>query len=234
MARRARIVVPGLPHHVTHRGNRKANIFLDDEDRILYLKLFRKYSAYYKVWIWAYTLMINHIHAIVVPSSREALSKTIRETHASYAAAFNRKYALTGSLWEMRFYSCAMEEPHLWAAVRYVERNPVRAGIVSRAEDYLWSSARAHVASIADPLLDQGLPLVGAIANWSDWLAAEDADSQIKAIRQATSTGRPYGSDKFIDRLEMEFGDRVRAQKRGRKVKPKEAAAVQDELFGRQ
>ena len=109
-------------------------IFLDDQDRILYKKILRKYSAFYGVLIWSYTLMINHIHGILVPPSKEALSNTLREAHATYAAAFNRKYELTGSLWEKRYYSCAMEESHLWAAVRYVERNPVRAGLVSQVK----------------------------------------------------------------------------------------------------
>jgi putative transposase len=217
MARRGRIVVLGLPHHATQRGNRKTRIFFDDEDRTHYLALLREYSRKYEVLIWTYSLMPNHTHNIVVPPSEDALSKMFRDVHGTYGSDFNRKYGLTGHLWEARFYSCAMDEPHFWAAVRYVERNPVRAGMVGRAEDYEWSSARAHVTGAPDPVLDPGLPLIGIVGNWSEWLAAENLDDQVKAIRQATATGRPCGSEEFLVEIEKQIGKTVRPKKRGRK-----------------
>jgi putative transposase len=217
MARRARVVVPGLPHHVTQRGNRRSDVFFDAEDRHLYFELLREYSLWHRLRVWVYTLMTNHIHLIVLPETESALSNALRDTHAAYAAAFNRKYGLTGHLWQARFYSCVLDDDHLRHAVRYVERNPVRARMVLRAEDYPWSSARPHVLGQPDRYLDDGLPLIGSLENWSAWLAICDAEEPIRAIREATATGRACGSDDFIRRLESQCGRSLRPQKRGRK-----------------
>jgi putative transposase len=231
MPRRSRIVVPGCAHHVTQRGNHQANVFRDDEDRFHYMRLLREHSAKYDLWLWTYTLMTNHIHAIAVPHSKAGLSDVFRNTHSVYGRWFNKKYGLSGHLWQGRFYSCVLSESHLWAAVRYVERNPVRAGIVSRAEDYRWSSARAHVYAKPDPLLDSRLPLLGAIGNWSEWLVAADVESQLNAIRTATAKDYPFAEDAFVERLETELGRRLRPRKVGRKPKPKvESEAAQGSL----
>jgi putative transposase len=181
------------------------------------MRLLREHSAEYKVALWSYTLMTNHIHAIVVPASVTALSDVFRNAHSVYGRWFNKKYGLSGHLWQGRFYSCVMSESHLWAGVRYVERNPVRAGIVRRAEDYRWSSPRAHVYGSPDPLLDAGLPQVRLVGDWSQWLAANDADSEIKAIRKATAKDYPFAEDPFVKRLELELGRPLRPQKVGRK-----------------
>ena len=141
MPRRSRIVVPGCAHHVTQRGNHRADVFRDDADRFHYIRLLHEHATAHDVWLWTYTLMTNHIHLIVVPQSATALSEAFRNAHSIYGRWFNKKYGLSGHLWQGRFYSCVLSESHLWAAVRYVERNPVRAGIVDRAEDYRWSSA---------------------------------------------------------------------------------------------
>ena len=217
MSRRARLVVPGLPHHITQRGNRRGDIFHEPEDRLLYMELLREYFDWYRLRLWAYDLMTNHVHLIAVPETALALSKALRDTHAAYAAEFNRKYGLTGHLWQARFYSCVLDDAHLWHAVRYVERNPVRAGMVSSAEDYAWSSAFAHAHGEQDRYLDDGLPMVGVVQDWSAWLAESDGAESTMAIRQATSTGRVCGSDDFIDRLESQYGHPLRPQKRGRK-----------------
>jgi putative transposase len=225
MPRQARIVVPDCAHHVTQRGIRGASVFHDEEDRIQYRSLLRERATCYGVLIWVYTLMTNHIHTIVVPRSDNALSETFRDTHSEYGRGFNQKYGFSGHLWQGRFFSCVLGESHLWRAVRYVERNPVRAGMVKRAEDYRWSSARAHVHSTPDPMLDSGLPLIGAVGNWSEWLAAEDAPAELKAIRDATAREQPLGDEDFLLRLEAQFGRPMRPQKRGRRVK----AAVEEE-----
>jgi putative transposase len=219
MPRRARIVVPGCAHHVTQRGNRGGVVFLDDEDRFLYMNLLREQSEIRRLLIWVYTLMTNHIHTIVVPESESSLYETFRNTHSVYSQCFNKKYGLNGHLWQARFYSCVLDEAHLWAAVRYVERNPVRAKMVERAESYRWSSARAHVYGAPDPLLDPGLPLLSMVENWSQWLAAEDAPSELAAIRKSTSRDLPLGDEAFIQGLEARFGRPLRERKRGRKPK---------------
>ena len=147
MARLPRIAVPETAHHVTHRGNRKADIFLDDIDRWFYIKLLTAHLAKHSVRIWAWCLMTNHVHFVAVPARGDSLTKAFQRVHGDYANYFNGKYSVTGHLWQGRFKASVLDERHLWNAVRYVERNPVRAGLVRRAEDYRWSSeiGRAHV-----------------------------------------------------------------------------------------
>jgi len=224
MSRKSRVVAPGFAHHITQRGNRQSDVFRDQDDRLQYLKLLRQNSTRCGMWIWAYALMTNHIHAIVVPHSPTALSETFRNTHSAYGSWFNWKYRCSGHLWQGRFYSCVLDEGHLGSAVRYVERNPVRAGIVDRAEDYPWSSARAHVCGRLDFVLDDGLPLAGLIEDWSQWLSANDTSCELEAIRTATAKHLALGSDEFILRLEAELGRPLRPGKRG----PKEKAAVEE------
>jgi putative transposase len=231
MPRRARIVVPDCAHHVTQRGNRGANVFRDDEDRFRYNEILREKTISQGVLIWTYTWMTNHIHAIVVPESEAGLAKTFRDVHSTYGRWFNRKYGLAGHLWQGRFYSCVLDESHLWSAVRYVERNPVRAGIVQRAEDYRWSSAAAHVHRSPDPLLDPGLPLLEAIGTWAEWLAATDLPSELEAIRNATARDFPLGKEEFVGGLEAKLGRRLRPQKKGRKSKGHEGKGQQQDLL---
>src|SRR5689334_13660723 len=231
MPRRARIVVPGCAHHVTQRGNRQADVFRDDEDRFHYMRLLREHSASHGVSLWAYALMTNHVHTIVVPHTPTALADVFRNAHSVYGRWFNKKYELNGHLWQGRFYSCVMSESHLWAAVRYVERNPVRAGMVRRAEDYRWSSARGHVYRRSDPLLDSGLPLVGVIGDWSAWLAPDDLESDLRDIRKATAKDFPFAEEAFVKRLELELGRPLRPQKTGRKKKHPIEAKDQQRSF---
>jgi len=169
MPRNARIVAPGFPHHITQRGNYRQKVFENDADRKKYLALIKEYSGKYGLKIWAYCLMVNHVHFIAVPSSADSLSKTLRQANTFYSAYFNRKMEQTGHLWQGRYYSCVLDEPHLVTAVRYVENNPVRAGLVSKAEDYLWSSAAGHVYGVNDPLLSEDLPLLNMITDWREY-----------------------------------------------------------------
>lgn len=178
--------------------------------------------------LWTYCLMTNHSHMIVVPDTESALSDALRDTHGAYATLFNRKYGFSGHLWQARFYSCVLDEQHLQHAVHYVECNPVRAGMVDRAEEYPWSSAVPHVLAIKDRYLDAGLALIGVVQDWSGWLAGEPDENAISAIREATATGRACGSEQFVRRMEDYTGRPLRPQKRGRKPKPTEIAEGQD------
>jgi putative transposase len=220
-----------MAHHVTQRGNRRGDVFLEAEDRHLYLELLREYSVRYRLRIWAYNLMTNHTHLIAVPDSNSALSDALRDTHGAYASLFNRKYGFSGHLWQARFYSCVLDEEHLAHAVRYVECNPVRAGMVGRAEDYPWSSAGPHVLGTEDRYLDAGLPFVGAIRDWSAWLAREADENAVWAIREATATGRPCGSEEFVKGIEAYSGRCLRPQKRGRKPRPTDATEATEVLL---
>lgn len=136
MPRIARATVPGTPHHITQRGNNREIIFFDDKDRRRYLKWLKEYTNRHRLEVWAYCLMNNHIHLIVVPEREESLGNALRDTHMRYAQYINRRYRRSGHLWQGRFFSCALDSAHLLAAVRYVERNPVRAGFVMRSEEW--------------------------------------------------------------------------------------------------
>jgi len=219
MPRIARVVAPGLPHHVTQRGNRRADVFFDKPDRRRYLSLLAAYAERHGVAIWAYCLMSNHVHFVAVPAEGESLGRTYRDTHQAYAAWLNRKMGQSGHLWQGRFFSCVLDDPHLWAAARYVERNPVRAGLVTRAEDWPWSSAAAHCGRREDPLLSP-IEMPWPVPDWSAYLRDED-EAETTAIRRQTCTGRPWGGDGFIKTLESSLGRILHPRKRGPKPKPK-------------
>ena len=191
MARSARLVSPGCPHHVTQRGNRRQNVFGDDQDRLKFIELLQQYLRRHRVAIWSYVLMTNHIHLIAVPQSLSSLSSAMRDCLSDYALFFNRRYGYIGHLWQQRFYSSMLGWDHVWNAVRYVEQNPVRAKIVDRAENYPWSSARFHCGiRKSDPLVSAESPLIGAIPNWSEWLKDEESLGEFDRLRRNTRTGR--------------------------------------------
>lgn len=216
MPRHARVVPPGCPIHVTHRGNRRAPIFLGAGSERRYLHLLQAETERFGLEVWAYCLMSNHVHLIVVARDPDALSKAMHRAHGQYAQWINARQDWSGHLWANRFFSTPMDDAHLWAAVRYVECNPVRAGVVERAEDYPWSSARAHVLQFADPLLAPKRPFPGHVGNWSAWLAQEPDDALENEIRVRTTTGLPAGDASFVERLEGESGRKLTAAPRGR------------------
>ena len=219
MSRVARVVAPGYPHHVTQRGNRRADLFEVDADREAYLRFLQKYALRHGLAVWAYCLMTNHVHLVVVPEREESLGRALRDAHTVYAMYFNRRTRLTGHVWQGRFYSTPKDDPHLWAAVRYVEQNPVRAGLVERAEDYPWSSAAAHCGLRPDAVLSAGFPEPGIIEDWKAWLSEAEDEEAIARIRQQTHTGRPCGSARFLTHLENMLQRVLRPRKRGRKSK---------------
>jgi len=212
-------VAPGFAHHITQRGNRQMDVFETDDDRLTYLRFLKKYAAQYNLSIYAYCLMTNHIHLVAVPADETALGKALRDAHTVYAMYFNTRTALSGHVWLGHFYSCPLDEQHLWAAVRYVERNPVKAGLVEQAEQYRWSSAAGHCGLGADDLLSVDFPPPGVVEDWSAWLAQPDEESVTAYIRQQTKTGRPCGSETFLDQLEGLLKRTVRRKKPGRKPK---------------
>ncbi len=155
MGRIARVVIPGVWHHITQRGNRRQTVFFRDSDRKQYLDLLRRYCARYGVKVTGYCLMTNHVHVLAVPLSQASLARAFGRAHNDYSRWLNVARGDTGHLWQSRYYSCPMDDDHQWAALRYVELNPVRAGLVAAAEDWVWSSAAAHVgANDAAPFLD--------------------------------------------------------------------------------
>ncbi|MFH1562693.1 MAG: transposase [Nitrospirota bacterium] len=221
MPRIARVVIPDIPHHLTQRGNYQQIVFQSKEDREQYLFWIKEYGEKCGVKIWAYCLMDNHVHFIVVPQSSDSLARTFNQSHMRYSQYFNRRMGQRGHLWQGRFYSCPLDEAHLYTAVRYVERNPVRAGLVEQGEDYPWSSALSHVKGVKDPLLSQDLPLLKEIPNWSQYLFIPEEERIVKQIRSCTATGRPAGSESFVVRLEELLGRVLIPKSRGRPRKGK-------------
>jgi len=218
MSRIKRVVVPDMPHHVMHSGNRGADVFFDDQDRRQYLALLGRYARRHALAIWAYCLMPDHVHFVAVPAGAESLGHTFRDTHRAYATWLNRKTRERGHLWQGRFGSCVLDDEHLWVCVRYVERNPVRAGLVDRAQDWPWSSAAAHCGLKSDPLLSR-IRMADPAAGWETYLRQQDPEHLVGAIRRNTRTGRPCGRPGFTTHLESVLSRRLAPQKPGRKPK---------------
>jgi putative transposase len=217
MPRIARVVIPEIAHHITQRGNRRQDVFFSDDDRQEYLRLIFEYSVQAGLLILAYCLMTNHLHLVGIPILAVTLSKVFGPVHTQYAQHFNAVVGSGGRVWQSRFYSCPLDNDHLWRAIRYVERNPVRAGMVIRAEDYAWSSARAHCGLRTDPLLTSlPEPKLCASGNWSAWLHDPEDEDVLKKLRLCTRTGRPCGTKNFADELEAHLDRRLRALPRGR------------------
>jgi putative transposase len=221
MARLARVVVPGLPHHVTQRGNRREAVFFADGDYRAYLDLVSAAAQRSGTAIWAYCLMPNHIHFILVPSDLDGLRATFAEAHRRYTAQIHAREEWTGHLWQGRFSSTAMDERHLLAAARYVPMNPVRAGLARRARDWPWSSARAHLAGRDDGVASVA-PLLDRIGDFAAFLRADEDEAAVMAIRRSRTTGRPVGAKDWIKALEARTERSLAPGKRGRKPRAPE------------
>ncbi len=224
MTRLARVVAVGVPHHVTQRGNARQFIFNTDADRKVYLDLLRQSIELHSLALVGYCLMSNHVHLITVPGKVDVMSRALKDTHGRYAAYWNTVHRSSGHVWQGRFYSCPLDEWHLWKALRYTELNPVRAGLVPKAERWEWSSAGAHCGAVQP---DAHLAMELWRARWSEFswrtfLATGETESELATIRQCTHTGRPLGTREFIGSLEREMHRTLAAQRRGR---PRKVAA---------
>ncbi len=219
MPRQARTVFAGVPHHITQRGNRREEVFYTDEDRTTYLDWLYEYSQKHKVEILAYCLMTNHIHLIALPKTEDGLQSVLKPLHMRYAQRFNRERGWQGHVWQGRYFSSALDEHYLWNAIRYVERNPVRARMVRRSENYLWSSAAAHCGNREDKLLttkSYWKKQIESIGDWSAWLAEGDSEEEMVILRRNVEKGLPCGSERFIRKLEKRVGRLLRYRPMGR------------------
>lgn len=216
MARLARVVASGLPHHVTQRGNRRQQVFFDEGDYQIYRTLLAEGCGAAGVAVWAYCLMPNHVHLILVPSDDDGLRAALAEAHRRYTRHVNFREGWRGYLWQGRFASFPMDESYLLACSRYVELNPVRAKIVSRARDWPWSSARAHLTGCDDGLATVR-PLLELVPDWGEFLREKLSEEDREAIRAGERTGRPLGSERFVKRLERRLGRTLARQKPGPK-----------------
>ncbi len=214
MPRMARVVAPGVPHHVTQRGNRRLPTFFCDDDYRRCRDVMAAWCARHDVQVWAYGLMPNQLHLIAVPTAEDGLSRAIGEEHRRYTLHVNTREGWQGHLWQGRFGSFPMDDVHLLAATRYVELNPARAGLVSSPEQYPWSSAAAHLAGQNDVLV-KAAPMLEIVGDWGEFLSWPLPEGAAKEIRRRERTGRPWGSPDFVTRLERTLGRLLRRQKPG-------------------
>ena len=213
MPRIARVIMPGYPHHIIQRGNRQQKVFFSDKDKFIYIKLLKEQSQKYGLEFWAYCLMDNHVHLVAVPQNKESF-RAVAEANRWYTQMVNLREGWRGYLWQGRFTSFVMDEAYCYAAVKYVENNPVRANIVSCAQEYHFSSAKYHIYARNDNLVVRCF-LQGRIRNWKAYLNEEIKD--IDQIRKHGRTGRPLGSKEFIEKIENALGRRISKQKPGPK-----------------
>jgi putative transposase len=216
MARLARVVAAGMPHHITQRGNRRQPTFFRDEDYVEYLELMAEWTRECDVAVWAYCLMPNHTHLIAVPKTADGLRRAIGEAHRRYTRYVNFREGWRGHLWQGRFASFVMDEPYLLAAARYIELNPLRAGLADSPRAYRWSSARAHLRG-KDDLLVKVAPLLDLAGDWRKLLTGAVCEEELKRFRAHETTGRVMGDEDFQKRLEKKLGRALRRQKPGPK-----------------
>ena len=215
MARIARVIAIGYPHHITQRGNRRQQTFFGEEDYIAYIELMSNWCQKYQVDIWGWCLMPNHVHLIAVPKSKEGLARAIGEAHRRYTRRINFRENWRGHLWQERFASFPMDEQYLLATARYIEMNPVAAKIVTCPEDYPWSSARAHLKGKDDQLVKVA-PLLELVPDWAGFLELS-SNEDVDAIHLHERTGRPMGTKEFVENLEKVLGRQLCPRKPGPK-----------------
>lgn len=223
MTRIARAVVPGLPHHVTQRGNRRERIFFETGDYALSRDWLGESCRRFGVEVWAYCQMPNHVHLILTPRDADGLALALSRAHRLYAGFVNARARQTGHLFQGRFGSGALDEEHLMNAARYVALNPVRARLVARAEDWPHSSARAHLAGRDDGLV-RVQPLLERAPHFADLIAGEADAEAFLPLRRSELIGRPLGSAAFVAEIETRLGRALAPGKRGRK--PRNPGAV--------
>ncbi len=216
MPRTARIVFEEYPHHITQKGNYGQKVFTKNSEYSIYLEWLNEYAIKYKLSILAYCLMPNHVHFAAIPNKSDSLSKTFNTCHMRYAQYFNKRNRISGHLWKGRFYSAVLDDNHLYYVVRYIENNPVRAKLVKRAGDWKWSSANTHLNGAKSILHLGNIRKYIDNIDWADYLQKREDDAIVKTIRDTTLSGKPMGSDSFIEKLEKLSGKSLRTLPRGR------------------
>ncbi len=215
MSRLPRIIVPGMPHHVTQRGNRRQRIFMEDDDYALYRDWLAQACRSNGVDVWSYCLMPNHVHLILVPADETGLSRAVGETHRRYSGYINARLRVTGHLFQGRFGCVAMDEAHLMAAFRYLAMNPVKAKLAATAADWPWSSTPAHLRRQDDGLVTVR-PLLERVDSFADFLEVPADAERVAALTKGQTIGRPLMGDQELGELEKRLGRTLRPGKRGR------------------
>jgi len=223
MPRLARNVFPNIPHHVTQRGNRREDVFFTDDDRLIYLEWLEFYCKKYDVSVLAYCLMTNHVHLVLTPHTKEGLQQALKPLHMRYSQHINKTKGWSGHSWQGRFFSSPLDEAYTWSTIRYVEQNPVRAGMLEKAEDYRWSSAASHCGLKSSLLLADLPSSMRSILkdSWSEWLTVVESRSAVDVIQRNVEKGLPCGDGSFLGKLEIMAKKSLRYRPQGRPFKNK-------------
>lgn len=227
MPRRGRIIIPGIPVHLIQRGNNRQACFFVDEDYQIYLDWLREYAHETKCLVHAFCLMTNHVHILLTPAAESNVGNLMKRLGQRYVQYVNRTYKRSGTLWEGRFRSCiAQEEQYLLICQRYIEMNPVRAGIVAHPGDYPWSSYRANAHGQSSDLLTchrlyscLGQTREERLAAYQALFDHELERDVIDTIRKATNGNFSLGTARFQSEIAEALGRRVAPGKAGRPPK---------------
>lgn len=232
MPRKRRFHLPGVPVHVVQRGNNRAPSFFSDTDRLAYLDFLSESCGRYGVEVHAWVLMTNHVHLLVSPQDRDSLTLMMQWLGAKYVRLINHIYGRTGCLWESRYKGCLIDtERYMLACMRYIELNPVRAGMVAAPADYRWSSFHCNAFGAADKVT-RPHPLYLALGEnplerqyaYREAFRGHMDNALLHQIRTATHTGTPLGNDRFREQIEEALGRKVGWQRRGR---PRKAEQIE-------
>ena len=214
MQRCARNIFIDIPHHLTQWGNYRQPVFFTDDDYLSYLELLWQYSLLYRLEIWTYCLMPNHMHLIAVPHTEASCAHTLGVGHMRYAQYRHRQSHGGGHLRQGRIFSAPLDALDCSRAIRYVEMNPVRAGLVATPEAWPWSSAASHLSGLRLP--GASFPSDEALLCWREFLQLEDPPGTVEIIRQCTAAGLPVGDAPFLTELEALAGRPLKWNPRGR------------------
>lgn len=219
MSRIARVIISGIPHHVTQRGNRRQHTFFADSDYEAYLKLLGASAKTFDFDIWSYCLMPNHVHLLVVPQNENSLREGIGQTHKTYTRMVNLSQGWKGCLWQGRFFSCPIDPVRAALVASYIELNPVRANLCQHPRQYRWSSADAACANHSPR--NAFAPLVAPLGTWEEFLCSgiHTSGSDYSELRQRSQSGRPFGNDLFVKKLEAEACRLLSPMRRGPKTR---------------
>ena len=226
MPRNPRCVLPQIAYHVTQRGVNREQVFYSDQDRKTYLHLVASQLTETQVRALGWCLMTNHVHWVVVPAQEDSLAVLFRRVHGRYAQYLNAKRQRTGHLWQNRFFSCPVAAEREASVLRYVEWNPVRAGLVACPEAYQWSSAVAHLTGPQKesiPILDWTYwRQQGGAEQWTSRLAVVQDVNDVYHLRRATYSGAPFGPASFVASVEERFQRHWRSPGRPKKSAQRE------------
>ncbi len=227
MPRKPRYFLQGIPAHIVQRGNNRQAVFFEQADYATYLSLLSKAKERYSCIIHSYALMTNHVHVLATPETRESISQMMQYVGRQYVPYVNQKYQRTGTLWEGRFKATIVESAeYLLACYRYIEMNPVRAGIVEHPAEYRWSSYGKNALLKGNPLVNEhsGYLALGSTAEqraskYRSLFELEVSDAELANIRSHTLSGTPLGNDKFRTQIETALETSTGKVKRGRPKK---------------